>query len=388
MTQERERGVRRVALAGADVLDVDSGSARRADVVLRGDRIAAVGPGLDGDDRVDCTGGLLVPGLIDCHAHVAFLLEEPLPRSVRLFEAVAVLRGLLERGVTTVRDALGADAGFRHALSAGWISGPDLLICVGQLSPTGGLGDDWTPDLGEVDLFGDPSMPNPRFDGIDGARAAVRRMVRAGADWIKIGADGTLGALRRGGAVRPTDDELGALVDEAVRCGRDAFAHVHTSDAAVASARAGVRSVEHGVFLDEQAVAAMREHGCWYVPTLAGVHAEGDEATDEAHRRSVRLALDAGVSIAAGSDMSSRPRVDLLDELPLLSRAGLGDLGALRVATSDAARLLRLDHDRGRLAPGLRADLVLLDGPAFTTADLPARIRRVWRNGRAVTATG
>lgn len=380
--------MRTVVLAGADVLDVEAGTAQRADVVLRGDRIEAVGPRLSGDDRVDCSGGLIVPGLIDCHAHVAFLLEEPLPRSVRLFEAVAVLRGMLERGTTTARDALGADAGFHHALDAGWISGPELLICVGQLSPTGGLGDDWTPQHGEVDLFGDPSMADPRFDGVDGARAAVRRMVRAGADWIKIGADGTLGALRKGRGVRPTDDELSAIVDEAARCGRDAFAHAHTSAAVVASARAGVRSVEHGVFLDGEAVTALREYGCWYVPTMAGVHAEGDASTDEAHRRSVRLALDAGVDIAAGSDMSSRPRVNLLDELPLLSRAGLGDLGALRAATSDAARLLRLEHDRGRVAPGLRADLVLLDGPAFSTADLPARIRRVWRNGHIVTTAG
>lgn len=108
---------------------------------------------------------MLIPGLIDCHAHVAFPRAEPLPRSARVLEAVPVLRRLLIRGVTTVRDAWGADAGLTHALSEGWITGPDLLISLRQLSPTGGLGDDWTPDLGTGDWLGDPSLPDPVFDG-------------------------------------------------------------------------------------------------------------------------------------------------------------------------------------------------------------------------------
>ncbi|MFG3020216.1 amidohydrolase family protein [Streptomyces sp. NPDC048254] len=376
-----------VLLAGAEILDVESGSMERADVLLQGDRIAAVGPGLSGDEQVDCSGGTLIPGLIDCHAHVAFPSGEPLPRSARILEAVAVLYDLLTRGVTTVRDAWGADAGFPHALSAGWIRGPDLLISVGQLSPTGGLGDDWSPEYGDADAFADPSLPDPLFDGTDSARAAVRRMVRAGADWIKMGANSPLSSIRRGRDITPTDDEIHALVDEARRCGRDVFAHAHTPDSATAAAQAGVRSIEHGVFLDEHAIAAMHRHRCWYVPTLAGIRSEGDEASDAAHRRSVQLALATGVPIAAGSDMSTRPQVDVLDELPLLSEAGLGDAGALRAATSEAARLLRLDHDRGCVAPGLRADLVLLDGSGLSLEDLPGRIRTVWQNGRPVTAS-
>ncbi|MFI9172413.1 amidohydrolase family protein [Streptomyces lincolnensis] len=376
-----------VLLTGAHVLDVESGSAERADVLLQDDRIVAVGSGLVGDEPVDCGQGLLIPGLIDCHAHVAFPSGEPLPRSARILEAVAVLRGLLDHGVTTVRDGWGADAGFSHALHAGWISGPDLLISVGQLSPTGGLGDNWTPEYGDADPFVEPSMPSPLFDGADGARAAVRRMVRAGADWIKVGANGPMRSMLLGRDIAPTGEELEALVDEARRCGRDVFAHAHTAGAAAAAAQAGVRSIEHGVFLDERAIAAMREHRCWYVPTLAGVDTEGDDAALAAHRRSVKLALAAGVPVAAGSDLAERPHVDLLTELRLLSEAGLGDVGALRAATSEAARLLRLDHDRGRLAPGLRADLVLLDGTAVGLDDLPGRIRAVWQSGRLVTTS-
>jgi imidazolonepropionase-like amidohydrolase len=358
-------------LADALIFDPASGSTTSGDVLIQGDRIAATGQGLHGDARVDCGGGLLIPGLIDCHAHVAFPRPEHLPRSARILEAVPVLRGLLHKGVTTVRDAWGADTGFKHALRAGWITGPDLLISLRQLSPTGGLGDVWRPDTGRSDDLGDPSLPDPVFDGPDAARAAVRRMVRAGADWIKVGADGALRSHHDCRSVAPTDAELLAVVDEARRCGRDVLAHAHSAEAVATAARAGVRSIEHGAFIDEDAAAAMREHGCWYVPTLAVTGAE----------QTVALALDAGVPIAAGSDMAARPHVDLLTELRLLDAAGLGDVGALRAATSDAARLLRLGHDRGRIEPGLRADLVLLAGSGLSVHDLAGRIRAVWHNG-------
>ncbi|MFB9689359.1 hypothetical protein [Amycolatopsis plumensis] len=180
-------------LGGARVFDPETGESTRADVRLDGSRIAEVGLGLDGP-RVDCSGGLLIPGLIDCHVHVAFPRPEPLPRSARILEAVPVPRGLLARGITTVRDAWGADAGVKHALREGWLTGPDLLISLRQLGPTGGLGDSWEPPAGAVDHYGDPSLPDPVFDGPDAARAAVRRMVRAGADWIKVGASGAMRA--------------------------------------------------------------------------------------------------------------------------------------------------------------------------------------------------
>lgn len=364
-------------LVDARVLDPDTGAVTRADVLLDGDRIAAVGAGLEGERRVPCRGGLLLPGLIDCHAHVAFPRPDPLPRSARVLEAVPVLRALLTRGITTVRDAWGADAGFAHALRQGWITGPDLLVSLRQLSPTGGLGDPWLPDLGRVEFLDDPSLPDPLFDGPAAARAAVRRMVRAGAHWIKVGAGSALSLLKQGRDVLVAPDEFQALVGEARRSGRDVMAHAHSSEAAATAARAGARSIEHGVFLDDRAVAALREHGCWYVPTLAAID-------EDAHLRSLRRALDAGVPVAAGSDMATRPHVDLHTELRLLAGAGLGEVGAVRAATTEAARLLRLDHDRGRVAPGLRADLVLLDRPDLDVATLPEHIRAVWHDGRPV----
>ncbi|TDP93668.1 amidohydrolase family protein [Labedaea rhizosphaerae] len=363
-------------LTGALVFDPDSGETTRADVLMAGDRIEAVGSDLSGDERVDCSGGVLIPGLIDCHVHVAFPRPDPLPRSARVLEAVPVLRRLLERGITTVRDAWGADAGFQHALREGWITGPDLLVSLRQLGPSGGLGDWWQPDLGRVDRIDDPSLPDAVFDGPAQARAAVRRMVRAGADWIKLGASGAFRQVGENRSVAPTDEELHAVVDEARRCGRDVMAHAHTASTASAAARAGVRSIEHGVFLDEVSIADMRARECWYVPTLAAL--DGVAEAFAAHRKSLAMALAAGVPIAAGSDLAPRPHVDLRTELRLLAEAGLGDVGALRAATSEAARLLRLD--RGRIAPGLRADIVLVD--RLDVADLG--VRAVWQAGSAV----
>lgn len=369
-------------ITNVSVMDVERGVTDLANVLVLDGVIQAVGSDVDGPDPFAGNGGLLLPGLIDCHAHVAFPGPDPLPRSARVLEAVSVLSGLLARGVTTVRDAWGADAGFRHALREGWITGPDLLLSLRQLSPTGGLGDWWDADSGREDRIADPSLPDSVFDGPDEARAAVRRMVRAGADWIKLGASGAMASIREGRSVEPTDAELHAVVDEAGRCGRDVMAHAHTARSAAAAARAGVRSIEHGVFLDEAAVAAMRESGCWYVPTLAPL--DGDPDARRAHRRSLELARAAGIPIAAGSDLAPRPHVDLTTELRLLSEAGLGPAGAVRAATSEAARLLRLD-DRGRIEPGLRADLVLLHGPEVDVTDFAGRVRAVWQQGRLVT---
>jgi imidazolonepropionase-like amidohydrolase len=328
-----------------------------------------------------------------------------MPRSAWPLSAVPVLATLLRLGVTTVRDAWGADAGLQLALREGWIDGPDLLISLRQVCTTGGIGDHWAARLGDVDGFGDPSMPDPVFDGPDAARAVVRRMVRAGADWIKVTATGSA-LTPRAQYNEITPAELAALVDEASRQGgRHVMAHAHGARAAESAARAGARSIEHGIWLDEAAVAAMAEHGAWFVPTLSASQADPGASpaepahlppdAAESHRHAVRLALAAGVPIAMGSDNPVRPHSEVLREIGHLSDAGLGPAGALRAATLTAAQLLGLD-DRGEIVDGKRADLVLLDGtgldatgPDVTGLDvtgLETRIRAVWQAGRRVPA--
>jgi imidazolonepropionase-like amidohydrolase len=391
------RHMPRTVLSGGAVLDVRTGVASVADVVIEGDRIVDVGVGLDGDDRVDCGDALIVPGFIDCHTHVAlaYVLAAPdpleVPRSAPVLSAVPVLATLLRLGVTTVRDAWGADAGLRRAVELGWIDGPQLLISLRQVCTTGGIGDHWSPSIGPVDWFGDPGMPDPVFDGADGARAVVRRMTRAGADWIKATATGSILQGARAEHTQITPEEMAALVAEAQRQGRaGVMVHAHGARAAEEAARCGARSIEHGIFLDAAAVAAMSAAGTWLVPTLSCTQADPEGLPDtaaEVHRASVRLALDAGVSIAMGTDNPVRPHTEVLNELRYMSQAGLGDAGALRAATFEAARLLGLADDRGEIAPDKRADLVLLAGTDLDVSDLTTRVRRVWHNGVAVAPT-
>ncbi|HEX6356933.1 amidohydrolase family protein [Actinophytocola sp.] len=380
-------------LAGGSVFDVRSGQVAEADVVVAGERIVAVGRGLDADEVVDCAGSLLVPGFIDCHTHVclAETKKDPfgLPRSARPLSAVPVLTTLLCRGVTTVRDAWGADAGVRLAVERGWVEGPEILVSLRQVCTTGGIGDHWGPRSGPVDFFGDPAMPDPVFNGADEARAVVRRMVRAGADWIKVAASGSMSLGRGVHDVQITEAEFHALVDEARRLGgRGVMVHAHGARAIEAAARAGARSVEHGTYLDEDAAAAMAEAGTWLVPTLSVTQSDPDAAAPgapEAHRRAVELALAAGVPVAMGSDNPERPHTEVLREIHHMSAAGLGPGGALRAATWEAARLLGLSDDRGEIADGKRADLVVLHGTDLDVSALDTRIRAVWHNGRRVS---
>jgi imidazolonepropionase-like amidohydrolase len=261
-------------------------------------------------------------------------------------------------------------------------------VSLRQVCVSGGIGDHWTMRAGPVDFFGDPAMPDPVFDGVDGARAAVRRMVRAGADWIKLTATGSMALGRGVHDVQITDAELHALVDEAHRLGdRGVMVHAHGARAIEAAARAGARSVEHGTFLDEAAASAMAEAGTWLVPTLSVTQTEPDAApagAPEAHRQAVRLAMAAGVPVAMGTDNPVRPHSEVLLEIHHKAEAGLGQAGALRAATWEAARLLGLSDDRGEIAEGKRADLVALHGADLDVSALDTRIRAVWRNGHAV----
>lgn len=381
----------KTVFAGGQLLDVRAGRAFRADVAIIDGLVDSVGEVLDGDTRVDCSGVTLVPGLIDCHAHMAFRgLADPeaTTPTYRTLEAVGVLRRTLQLGVTTVRDAWGADAGMRDAIEEGLVVGPRLLVSLAQLCGTGGIGDHFDRVSGvSTALLGSAWLPRGVFDGVAEARGAVRRMVRAGADVIKVAASGS--ATRPDASHRQiADDELAEIVAEAARHERYVMAHAHGARAAEAAARAGVRSVEHGFFLDEAAVDAMLEAGTWLVPTLsAALSAEGDDdAPDWAKqaaagaRRSMELALDAGIPIAMGTDCPVVPHEERLGELRLMRDVGMGVFDVWRSATIEAARLLDRD-DLGALEPGRRADLVAISGDVTDLEHLESRILAVWKDG-------
>lgn len=396
----------RLLVRGGHVFDPASGTAAVADVLIEGADVIDVGPGLDGDTTVDAAGHLVVPGFIDCHVHVTLddvdtmrLIESPF--SLRFFQAAANLRTTLLAGVTTVRDAAGADLGVKQAVATGLVDGPDMQIAIGMLSQTGGHGDEWMPSGECVHALWPPhpGCPPTVVDGVEEVRRAVRELVRAGADVIKV--------ATTGGVVSPRSDPRRAYLaaDELAMVMAEArAAHVHVMAHAQGAAgiknaiRAGVRSIEHGVFLDDEAVSMMVDNETWLVPTLSAPHAilaqiaDGagiSEATRvkvadvlQAHEASVRLAHAAGVRIAMGTDAGIARHGENLRELELMSNQGLSAVDALRSATVSAAELLGVDAEVGELAPGKRADLVLLAGPQISVDNLAERVRAVIHRGR------
>lgn len=308
----------------------------------------------------------------------------------------------LATGITTVRDAAGADLGVRRAQEGGLIAGPRVRISVNMISQTGGHGDDWYPCGIDVPLFvPHPGRPGAIVDGPGEARKKTRELIRAGADVIKIATSG--------GVLSPRDDprhthlrdaEIAAIVEEATAAGISVMSHAASNDGIKAAIRNGVRSIEHGDFLDDQAIEMMLEAGTWLVPTLIATRgivqaAEAGAAIADhiiekarmladAHQQSVTQAIAAGVRIAMGTDSGVTPHGDNLGELSLMTQCGMTPLAALKAATSSAAELMALDDDLGTLQPGKRADVVIADGQQLDLETLRDRIRLVYQDGRLV----
>src|SRR6266516_7490002 len=188
--------VTRLLFAGGRLFDGTEAAPGSADVVVDDGRFAAVGSGLDGDEVVDCTGATLLPGLFDCHVHVVVSSVDPMrnaqtPFSYPFYQAIGNLRATLDTGITTVRDAGGADLGLKQAVADGLVAGPRLQISIGMLSQTGGHGDGWMPSGRELPLLSPhPGRPATLADGPDQVRRVVRELLRAGADVIKVATSG------------------------------------------------------------------------------------------------------------------------------------------------------------------------------------------------------
>jgi imidazolonepropionase-like amidohydrolase len=396
-------GEQRLVLAGAAVFDGTGAPPAEADVAIEDGRIVEVGRGLDGDELLDLTGKGLLPGLIDCHVHV---VHSPGPRhellhtpfSYRFFQAVRNLEETLACGITTARDAAGADLGLKRALAAGLIRGPRLQIALRIVSQTGGHGDEYqlcgaAPGLAFPAY---PGMPEAVVDGPVEARRVVRQLVRAGADWIKVATTGGFSSPVSDPS-RPhlRQDELGEIAAEASAAGRSVMAHAQGLAGVKNAVAAGFRSVEHGVWLDDEVIERMAEQGTWLVPTLlvpvwslenGRAQPKFDlGATIEAHGDSFRRATAAGVRVAMGTDCGIVPHGANLRELELMSERGLTPAQALVAATSSAAELLGIRDSVGTIEPGKRADLVVVDGDPLDLRDLRSRVLAVYQDGVRVS---
>jgi imidazolonepropionase-like amidohydrolase len=324
------------------------------------------------------------------------------PFSYQFYEAIGNLRATLAEGVTTVRDAGGADLGVKQAVQDGLVPGPRMLIAISMLSQTGGHGDAWLPSGCELPLLlPHPGRPRTVVDGPDEVRRAVRGLVRAGADVIKVATSGGVLSPRddpRHGHFR--DDEVAVMVAEAAAAGISVMSHAQAADGIKVAVRNGVRSIEHGIYLDDEAIEMMLDRGTWLVPTLAAPRAVLAQAAGgvlfsdailakaemvlDVHTESVRRAIAAGVKVAMGTDSGVGPHGRNLDELGLLVDCGMSPAQALHAATGSAATLLGMSEELGTVQPGRRADLVVVDGDAMDVHTLRDRIRAVYLDGQLV----
>lgn len=370
---------------------------RNAVILVRGDRIEAVGPAVRipaGARVVDLSAYTVLPGFIDAHVHLASRpigVGDWVHRGITDDEGddalwgAANARATLLAGFTTVRDvgsASFANVAVPRAIEAGRIPGPRVLAAGHLIGISGGHCD-------QNGLAAGATAERGPLEGIasgaDQVREAVRLQVKYGAAVIKICATG--GVLSQGdqiGAQQMTEDEMRAAVETARLLGRRVAAHAHGNDGIKAAVRAGVTSIEHGSFLDDEAVRLMVEHGTWLVPTLfagwsvgtpeaaAAAHlppwaAEKGRQAWEAMQHSIRLAVAGGVRIALGTDAGVDPHGQNAREFELLVTAGgMTPMQAIQAGTVNGATLLGMEHDVGSVEPGKYADLVAVRGDPLT----------------------
>jgi imidazolonepropionase-like amidohydrolase len=398
----------RTLFRGATVLDGTGADPAPADIAVADGRIVDIGSGLDGDDVVDLEGKAVLPGLFDCHTHVIVSSIDTMrliqtPFSYRFFQAARNLEATLRIGITTVRDAGGADLGIKQAVEDGLVPGPRMHISLSMLSQTGGHGDGWMPYGGTVRalLTNHPGVPDTIVDGPDEMRAKVRELIRMGADVIKVATSGGVLSPRD----KPTHahfrpEELEVLVEEATAAGIFVMAHAQAAPGIKNAIRAGIRSIEHGIYLDDEAVELMLERGTWLVPTLVAPRGVIDAAEAgasipeasvakarevvETHKASFAKAVAAGVKVAMGTDSGVTPHGLNLRELALMVEGGMTPMQAIEASTRSAAELMGLEDELGTLEPGKRADLVLVDGDPLDIATLADRVSGVYKDGIAV----
>jgi imidazolonepropionase-like amidohydrolase len=384
----------------------------RSTVIVEDERITRVARGAEpelprGAAQIDCRGRTLMPGLTDAHVHCAIVETDPgaarreSPATVAL-RIKDVLEQTLDAGFTTVRDAFGLDWGFVQAIERGLLRGPRLLFTGSCLSQTGGHGDwrDVHHSHAPIDgIYGLIAVPRI-CDSPDEMRRAAREMLRMGAHGIKL--------MAGGGCMSPTDElehtqftieEMAAACYEARTVGKITLAHVYTPQGIINAVRAGVRSIEHGNFLDEESAACMREAGATFVPTLTtyellsqfgagyGIPAHMLAKVEKARQggaRSLEVARAAGLAIASGSDVLAAMQPFKAMELSLKARV-LGAHEALLSATRTNAALFGLADEIGTVEAGKRADLILIDGNPLDDVDIlqdAARVQLVMRDGR------
>ncbi len=411
-----------LAIVGGTLIDGMGGDPVRSSVVLvENGKVVAAGSEKSvaipsNAKRLDASGRTILPGFIDCHVHGTYrardmrqhLLNTPTYNVLRSLE---IFRETLACGITTARDMGGADAGFRAAIEEGHIDGPRLLISLGMISQTGGHGDYWVPAGMRIQKR--MWLPNTVADGVEEIRRVVRELLMRGADFIKICATGGITSVTDSwDEPQFTVAEIRTAVEEAAAKRRRVAVHAEGVDGIRNAVAAGIHTLEHGWFLDEESADKMIKSGTWWVPTLAlvplSVKRRGEDKSWAGHQMGqedvkdseiYRLMQDQipiwkdavrrGVKVAMGTDQSHRLLVgeNMVELEFMVNWLGMSPMDVIVASTSRAAECIERP-DLGALTPGKVADILVVDGDPLDDIRVMQsreRIHMVMKAGKTFT---
>jgi len=384
-------------------------------IIVRGNRIESVSDAANakipaGATMIDLSQQTVLPGLIDSHTHIFLQGEDPAkggydaniltaPLAMRAARATVSARRALEQGFTTLRDvetegAGYGDVGIKQAINAGYIPGPRLFVATRAISTTGGyMLEGYAPEL---------AMPKGAqiADGPVEARKAAREQLDHGADWIKVYMTHRSWVGKNGELVSQptlTVEELRAIVDETHGWGKKVACHAYGGIGLHRALDGGCDSIEHGLDLDDAAIAQMLKQGTWYVPTLAVYYTdwaaadtpEGqrDRLRASAHEVSFKKAMKAGVKIVFGTDMGGIPWTEpIAQEFSRMVEFGMQPMDAIQSATSRAAVMLDMEGKIGVVAPGAFADIIAVGGDPLRDIKVLENVQFVMKDGQVFRA--
>ncbi len=387
-------------------------SQREQTIILDGELIREVRNGFADPASIDSAAAFIdlsdqfvLPGLMDMHVH---LLGELGPNSrgeaLQVTTSMSALMGAqyarrtLEAGFTTVRDLGGepeAIYALREATAKGWIPGPRIFAAGSALAATGGHGDVDGVKAELLELW----TPDTICDGPYDCRRATRYAIKYGADWIKITATGgVLSDTATGTDQQMTDDELVEIMNTAHGLGVRVAAHAHGTDGINAALRAGVDSIDHGSFLDKESISLFKKTGAFLVPTLSPGYKipatmennpfftdaikQKALAASAASKQNFRLAVEAGVKIAFGTDSAVTPHGENADEFAMMVEGGMSEMNAIRAATVVAAELLQQSDQLGTIEAGKIADIIATNGNPLINIRELENVTTVIKGGR------
>ncbi len=393
-----------IAIRAGRLLDVKTGKIQKdVFILIENHRIKSIGSEAPaGVQVIDLSNAFVMPGMVDCHAHILGDLADLSPSSsFRMSSAKKTLWGMknlkvwLAQGFTALRDAGEDDLGYgqlalRDAINAGWIDGPRMQSSGNYVSLNGGHGDSEDFIAPDQEL---PLRPNIA-DTVDGVAKAVRRDIKYGADWIKLMGTGGVADLTSDFKVQElSEEQMAKAVEVAHRAGKRVMVHAEGTEGIKAAVRAGVDSIEHGTMLDDEGAALMAKKGTWLVPTLYtfqhGVELGTTHGQDPvslaktkeivAHQQpAFTRALQAHLKIAVGID--DEPQY-LPKEVEALVRGGMTTLQALQAATMNGAALLNWSDNIGTIEPGKFADIIAIDGDPIQNINAIEKVVFVMKDG-------